>query len=62
MKLDGDSCVFKDVMVIGCASNHHILPFISLNAYHSERSDEPSPALRDELTEGNLLLLVVKYI
>ena len=32
------------------------------NTCHSERSDEPSPALRDELTEGNLLLLVVKYI
>ena len=52
MKLEGDSslhfvslrmtdtCVFEDGVVGGCASNHPILPFNSLNTCHSERSEE----------------------
>ncbi len=55
MKLAGDSslhfvslrmtviCVIEDGVVGGCASNHPILHFYSLNACHSERSEE-SPA------------------
>ena len=52
MKLEGDSSlhfvslrmtdtfVFEDGVVGGCASNHPILPFNSLSACHSERSEE----------------------
>jgi hypothetical protein len=35
-----DTCVFKEGVVGGTASNHPLLPLNSLNACHSERSEE----------------------
>jgi hypothetical protein len=48
-----DTFVFEDEVVGGCASNHPILPFNSLNACHSERSEESPTFSRSVVFENN---------